>query len=64
MKLYFGWSRVAGLVCFQIGTTCIHFAVKKRSWIWGRQTEPYDLCLEYFGCGPLFLIVWLPKETT
>lgn len=29
-------------------------------WIWGRATEQYDHCLEYFGLGPLLLLVWVP----
>lgn len=28
-------------------------------WIWGRATEPYDLCLDYFGLGPLAEVSWL-----
>lgn len=28
------------------------------NYIWGRATEIYDHCLEYFGLGPLFLICW------
>ena len=28
------------------------------NWIWGRATEPYDCCLEYFGLGPLMLVCW------
>lgn len=27
-------------------------------WIWGRATELYDHSLEYFGLGPLMLVVW------
>lgn len=27
-------------------------------WIWGRATEPYDLCLEYFGLGPVAEACW------
>lgn len=30
--------------------------------IWGRATEPYDMCLEYFGLGPFFEACWLPSE--
>lgn len=30
--------------------------------VWGRATEPYDLCLEYFGLGPFFEACWLPSE--
>lgn len=27
-------------------------------WVWGRATEQYDHSLEYFGLGPLMLLVW------
>jgi hypothetical protein len=27
-------------------------------WVWGRATEQYDHCAEYFGLGPLFLMCW------
>lgn len=30
-------------------------------WVWGRATEQYDHCLEYFGFGPLFLVCWPPS---
>jgi hypothetical protein len=29
-------------------------------WLWGRATERYDHCLEYFGVGPLALFCWRP----
>ena len=35
-----------------------YYYVDIKHWMWGRYTEPYDLCLEYFGCGPLFMICW------
>lgn len=28
-------------------------------WIWGRATEPYDRCLDYFGLGPVAEISWV-----
>ena len=31
-------------------------------WIWGRATEQYDCCLEYFGLGPLMLVCWQPYK--
>jgi hypothetical protein len=31
-----------------------------RGWIWGRATEAYDMCLEYFGLGPIVLVCWRP----
>ena len=26
-------------------------------WLWGHAIEPYDLCLDYYGGGPFFLLV-------
>lgn len=35
--------------------------LEENDWyIWGRATEEYDFCLEYFGLGPLFLVCWPP----
>lgn len=28
-------------------------------WIWGRATEPYAMCLDYFGLGPVAEISWV-----
>lgn len=39
-----------------------HRKVDFRWGVWGRCTEPYDLCLEYFGLGPFFEACWLPSE--
>ncbi len=36
-----------------------HYRTVDCRWIWGRATEPYDLCLDYFGLGPLAEISWL-----
>jgi len=30
------------------------------AWIWGRATEVYQHCLEYFGIGPFLLVCWPP----
>lgn len=30
------------------------------AWIWGRATEVYQHCLEYFGLGPFLLVCWPP----
>jgi hypothetical protein len=35
-----------------------HYRTVDCRWIWGRATEPYDLCLDYFGLGPLAEISW------
>ena len=29
-------------------------------WVWGRATECYECCLEYFGLGPILLVCWAP----
>jgi len=31
-------------------------------WLWGRATEPYDHCLEYYGMGPFVLLCWPPSH--
>jgi hypothetical protein len=33
------------------------YYITVKHWLWGRATEPYDLLLDYYGCGPLFLVV-------
>ena len=47
---------------FVITINDVHFHLLTRdleSWRkLGRSTEAYDHCLEYFGLGPLALIVW------
>lgn len=64
----------ASLVSFQSKDGSVHFGVKPESgtvyksgrhhdykrWLWGRGTEPYDMCLEYFGLGPFLLLCWVP----
>lgn len=35
-------------------THCFH------GWLWGRATEAYDMCLEYYGLGPVAMVCWLP----
>ena len=51
-------GKMAGLIAVEVGDVILHLFTRSSHWIWGRQTEPYDLCLEYFGVGPLFLLVW------
>ena len=34
--------------------------VEYERWLWGRGTELYDFCLEYFGLGPFLKVCWLP----
>lgn len=56
----FGWKYNAGLICFSFRKVSIHIVVAKDCWHWGRDTEEYEACLEYFGLGPLLLIAWEP----
>lgn len=60
MKITFFW-RNAGLVSFMSDGVCVHLFPSYRHWVWLRDTEDYDMCLEYFGLGPLLLVAWLPK---
>lgn len=50
----------AGLVCIEVNDVILHLLLRDpRNWkMWGRSTESYDHCLEYFGLGPLALLVW------
>jgi len=56
-----------GLFAVQVGGVILHVFIKDkpwaRPWMLGRQTEPYDSCLEYFGLGPLCRFVWTGGET-
>jgi hypothetical protein len=56
------WRLFAGtmsLLLLAKGQVWVHVGIlDRRQWKWGRSTEPYDLCAEYFGLGPFFLIVW------
>lgn len=38
------------------GSWELHFLVRPSHWIWGHYTEPYDLCMENYGVGPLMLL--------
>ena len=60
IKLRFGWEKNAGMVALHLNNVSIHFGVHSDHWMFGRETEEYDRCLEYFGLGPLLLIAWLP----
>lgn len=51
----------AGLVSVHTtGDWELHLGVYPNHWVWGRQVEDYDLCADYVGLGPLFLLVALP----
>lgn len=59
MRIYFGWKKCAGLVCFWFvlggfGYT-FHFFVQKEHWVWGRSVDYYNGPIDLFGIGPLFL---------
>lgn len=57
MKTYFD---MAGLITFTWMNErwSLHLFLKDRkSWIWGHQIEPYDYYVNYWGLGPLLLIV-------
>lgn len=50
--------RLAGLASFTIEPWwCLHLGVYPAHWVWGHEVEPYDLCADYYGTGPLFLLV-------
>lgn len=53
MKLLF---KRAGLIALESDNWAIHFLVSPSHWIWLHKTEPYDLCMEYYGFGPFVLL--------
>jgi hypothetical protein len=52
----FWWKEYAGLVSAHCGDWSVHFGVCRTHWKWGHSVEPYDLCLSYWGVGPLVLL--------
>jgi hypothetical protein len=51
----------AGLVSIHTtGRWELHLGVYPTHWVWGRQVEEYDCCLDYVGLGPAFLVAALP----
>lgn len=41
----------------QSGRADLHLGVKPSSWLWGHKHDPFRKNVEYFGFGPLFLLV-------
>jgi len=50
----------AGLLTLWTESWALHLGVRPDHWVWGHETEAYDLCAELYGAGPLFLLVRLP----
>ena len=50
----------AGLVSFHTDRWSVHLGVYPGHWVWGRDVEEYDCCLDYVGLGPAFLLATLP----
>ena len=57
LRANFGWKRNAGLICIHNDYGCIHLLVQKGHWIFGHETEAYDMIAEKYGIGPLALLV-------
>ena len=57
MGISFGW-RHAGLVSLWAGRWTLHLGVRRDLWEWGHRLD-YDSAylFEYWGLGPLFLLV-------
>lgn len=49
--------KYAGFVTFHWGDYALHLGVLPSHWYWGRDFEEYEHCLDYWGAGPLFLLV-------
>ncbi len=47
----------AGLLTLWVGDWSIHFALPPSHWKLGHSIEEYDQCLDYWGLGPLVLLV-------
>lgn len=57
-NIYFN---IAGLICFELNKKVgVHFLVRPSHWKWGYSVEEYDSYLQYWGAGPLFLVVYCP----
>jgi hypothetical protein len=56
VEVNFGWRHNAGLMVVYKGRWALHFLVKPGHWFWGHSV---DTCfwLDYYGLGPLFLLV-------
>lgn len=55
MKLHF---KLTGLIAFSYKAWTFHLIVTHWSdWIWGHETGEDYYSLEYYGLGPLFLLV-------
>jgi len=53
------WRKLAGIIAVDFGKRwCLHLGVASRDhWVWGHAVEEYDLVLDYWGLGPVFLLV-------
>ena len=52
------WCELAGLVSVELGEKWfLHLGVGRNHWFWGHKVEEYDSILDYWGFGPLFLLV-------
>lgn len=58
MDVTFFWKE-AGLVSAHFDRVSLHLLPSRPFWKWGFSVEPYDLCMDYFGLGPLFLYIKL-----
>lgn len=57
-SLHFGPVNLAGLIAISYGMWTVHILLPRRGhWHWGHDHEDYDDICEYYGLGPLFLVV-------
>lgn len=66
-KWDFDWMyELAGLFSIthetsETGGWSLHLFPSRVYWNkWGRSTDELPLCVEYLGCGPVFLLCWIP----
>lgn len=48
-----------GILSLDTDYGSFHFGVYPYNWVWGHEFEEYDAIQEYWGLGPLFLLVRL-----
>jgi hypothetical protein len=55
MELSFFYKHAGLITLHTRGKWAFHLFPSWKHWKWGHSVEPYMFCLDYWGCGPLFL---------
>lgn len=51
-------TELVGMITLCYNPWLIHFGVPRRHWEWGKYAEDHTKCMDYFGLGPLMLLMW------